>query len=1044
MASIDLNIIDRGTQGTEWTAQNTGIQASQLDKVKEKKTDNSNALNSLPTPFARFFVAKEAFRRIAEEKRNPENGAGKAYRRLVSDILDVFELLFFKKFHENQWNGSMKVVIKEWNYDEQMKELHDRVPILYNALNASYADDITDKKLFFVVLEKDGKDILLGTSSPMTGFVTPPDLDKTDVVKNNTPDIEFQSEQYNTLYIPRKESGNYFRDELLFGERDKDFKNYMFKLFGTDQIDNRYQQLRDYIRLFHDSSDIVNNYKIKMGNVVTESNLPLVINGLSISFNDETDINDFFLPKLIRLPYRINHNDFLGVSYEVSDPKSKVRDYDYLIPLKREALSYIGSGKALCVCQVMSSKVVVKFKYNGTEYTKDYDVDEDVLDLAKNELTLNIGLFPNILSSNDDENSYFKLALSFADNGEGWHTSSIDKLSLSFYKKNVDGDYVEIEEVDPERAKNGVKTPVVRSRQSTGSIELKGSTKYYELFNCSFDALQVSLGTDSGFLLPKWRKVQRASETYTYAIDLGTSNTFISRTKDNDDNVPEMFSMNAPMVSYLHEVKGSAQYSLVSNIEDSMSNGCRELMKTEFVPPFIDGEDYKFPIRTALCKAKNIPGKPVLFDNHNIAFFYEKMMETDFQECLTDIKWEDDEDVIQVFIKELLLMIKCDVLQRGGALNQTSLIWFRPLSFSGKIRRIYDRSWKNLAKEILFTSNVVCYTESEAPYYYFNKMGIVKNTDAVTVIDIGGGSTDYVYFNANKPVSASSVHFGCDVLWGNGHAGFDNIRENGIYNRYIGNLLWDDKEMALLESEMKTNKNCSTTDIINFWLSNSKDNGIIDKLHDDYLPLFAYHFTAIIYFIAKLYKYKMYEAPRSIVFSGNGSRYIDDFITDDTSLLEKVVTEIFKFVYGDIAQIHVVLPDTRKESTCYGGLYRPASETEIPEVVYHGVSKDYDNVGQMNADKSLQSNLIKDYHEMNSLYSSVLDILRQGGAIDKSVDVRGFKSEVLDGYEENLKTHYRSEVEEAYDPEEICNDSVFFIPIIDKIFELTKIYETSK
>ena len=33
MASIDLCIIDRGIQGTEWTAQNTGIQASQLDNA---------------------------------------------------------------------------------------------------------------------------------------------------------------------------------------------------------------------------------------------------------------------------------------------------------------------------------------------------------------------------------------------------------------------------------------------------------------------------------------------------------------------------------------------------------------------------------------------------------------------------------------------------------------------------------------------------------------------------------------------------------------------------------------------------------------------------------------------------------------------------------------------------------------------------------------------------------------------------------------------------------------------------------------------------
>lgn len=54
MASIDLNIIDRGIQGTVWTPQDTGIQASRLDDVKEQRTDNSGALNSLPTPLRAF------------------------------------------------------------------------------------------------------------------------------------------------------------------------------------------------------------------------------------------------------------------------------------------------------------------------------------------------------------------------------------------------------------------------------------------------------------------------------------------------------------------------------------------------------------------------------------------------------------------------------------------------------------------------------------------------------------------------------------------------------------------------------------------------------------------------------------------------------------------------------------------------------------------------------------------------------------------------------------------------------------------------------
>lgn len=162
MASIDLNIIDRGIQGTVWTPQNTGIQASQLDKIKENKTDNSSALNSLPTPFARFFVVKEAFRRVTEEKRHPNyTHAGLAYARLVSDCLDVFELLFNKKFHENQWQGNIKIVIKEWNKEDEMKELYNRVPILYNALNSVYNEDIGEQKLFLLYLRKTAKTFYL-------------------------------------------------------------------------------------------------------------------------------------------------------------------------------------------------------------------------------------------------------------------------------------------------------------------------------------------------------------------------------------------------------------------------------------------------------------------------------------------------------------------------------------------------------------------------------------------------------------------------------------------------------------------------------------------------------------------------------------------------------------------------------------------------------------------------------------------------------------------------------------------------------------------
>ena len=61
MSKIDLNIIDRGTTGTDWVAENTGISAESLSKVVEQKTDNAGALNSLPTPSHGFTSLRRPF-----------------------------------------------------------------------------------------------------------------------------------------------------------------------------------------------------------------------------------------------------------------------------------------------------------------------------------------------------------------------------------------------------------------------------------------------------------------------------------------------------------------------------------------------------------------------------------------------------------------------------------------------------------------------------------------------------------------------------------------------------------------------------------------------------------------------------------------------------------------------------------------------------------------------------------------------------------------------------------------------------------------------
>ena len=232
--------------------------------------------------------------------------------------------------------------------------------------------------------------------------------------------------------------------------------------------------------------------------------------------------------------------------------------------------------------------------------------------------------------------------------------------------------------------------------------------------------------------------------------------------------------------------------------------------------------------------------------------------------------------MLRVFIRELLLIIKCDILQRYGDLARTRLVWFRPLSFMGTTRTTYKELWTSESEKILSiqASQINCFSESEAPYYYFDKNDDIKDSSAVSVIDIGGGSTDFVYFIENKPQMANSIHFGCDVLWENGFNQYGTTKDNGIYNKYAETLRFKRQDLEDLNQCFKNVDNTTTKDIINFWLSNSEFCDIRKSLNSDFKPVFVYHFTSILFYMANMYKDNGLEAPRTIVFSGNGSKYI--------------------------------------------------------------------------------------------------------------------------------------------------------------------------
>ena len=1041
MPRIDLNIVDRGVQGTTWVAEDIGLTSDHLDKVLDMKTDNSGALNSLPTPFARFFVAREAFRRCMEQHIKTGNEAGFAYSQMVSDILDVYELLFNLKYHtNNSWKSGEKIELREWNSKENLAYLKKQMPILFNSIDNYYQTDIVEDKLYFLIYTENGKDILLACSSPLTGFVTPPDMDKSQVKKDSVTNLVFAGEQYNNLHIRRKSGGEYFRSIKLFEDRDQDFKNYMYnELFGSDNDDRKFKTIREYIRSFKNDPDIRNDFKFRLTNVKSDQNDDLVINGLVIKSSDEIDVTSFFTDTLIRVPYRISRDNFIAVSYQND---SKDRKYDYLLPFSPEVLNLYENGEIDSDLHINRNSVTVRLRYNGKTYEKEYSEEPfrtgmgSIYNMERACNNFDLGVFPNILSNKEQENNYFKVLVIAADEDKEAPNFNIDQISLSFFKNGT-----KINELDPAEAQFGVLPAVVRSRQKT--VDMEGGTKFYELFRSAFDVIEVNILGHTGLVIPVWEKSQQTTDTYTYAIDLGTSNTFISRCKNGENNRPELFKMGKPMVSYLHEAPKDMQFSMNRQIENSFFDKAKKRIKTEFLPAYIDGNDYKFPIRTALCGINSSSDEPKLFDNHNIAFFYEKLMMNEDQNVHTDIKWEKKEALLHVFIRELLLIIKCDILQRNGDLDRTKLVWFRPLSFMGTTRSIYQELWKKEPKEILAIqeNQIKCFSESEAPYYYFKKMAYIKDSDAVSVIDIGGGSTDFVYFAENKPLMANSIHFGCDVLWENGCMEFEDERENGIYKKYSNTLHFRRPELEDLNESMKAVESIKMKDIINFWLSNSDYCDIRQNLSADFKPVFVYHMTSILYYMACMYKEYGLEAPKTVVFSGNGSKYIDGFICSEENVLRRIINLVFATVFGGEHNIHLQLPQERKESTCYGGLYRDEKAEDVPERIYQGdLSRKYETVGEITENfASLKSALLKKYDEFNFLYRNVLDLLKKEHIIDNTADTQKYVLKAKEDMGTPLNTYYTSQIKEKYQAEVELNDSVFFLPIIDRIFEMTKI-----
>ncbi len=1120
-----------------------------VDKIQDS-TSTQSEITSIPSPFARIELVKEAFGKIVadsianytnpEEVRNLLHGKT-IYHKMVSDSLDVGQIFFCYPSMKD------KVEIKVWNPQEclqQLKSSNKEVHQLFGKTIEMFLDQDskgTDpynfgkmKNIYILKYIGPGQRSMhiIGATSPATLFFS-------------TANDEKAISQHLCFGNDYAFDGKY----ASLDERDPEYLKYIFALRYSDpNFSNHYPEVEKYLDAVYfvlddklknelnqiqqscttavagTKSYLDNNYEALSVEVSTTLNLKVEVNGrylhykniniqgnsdfeiqstvesvsttkplvlpvnnsnvyesleyygckfgrnFTVPFFDKSaletrnlpginiqypylTISDFLEDKIIKLPSEINKDDFFDGNFTSNNA---IKD-GYLMPIKPLYFTYFtvddlkgksSTGKKNIEIKSVASgvEVVLRIPIKGGEveykriYTLDVKADKEnnhgAIVVAPEDFT--IGVLPTIKFPSVKDAHYRIAILSDFSISSECACTCFNRSEGTFIP-----DYV------------------IRNVDINGDIR----SKVYLLEGSEFDGAHISILTDqpgrevraTGLLMPLFKK-RTGSAVFKFAIDLGTSNTHIEYTTE-DDEMPQAFAFGSDQ----------PQMNMVCKPSDVILNHIRG----EFIPESI-GENAlsHFPMRTVLCVDKNNAGinetgkgAYVAFGNASPAFMYNKTeVGPKYNDFIPNLKWsklnEENEERIRCYIESLFIMIRNKVLQEGGSLAQTQIKWFYPISMSQNKLGLFERVW-NAAYHKYFnsTSNPVAITESIAPYSFFQKtMASVTN---IVTIDIGGGTTDIVVADTNEVKCVTSMRFAADAIFGNSLVAVQNGALNGIIKQFkdefITKLEGFDELQKMLRSRT-ANGIGNSSEVASFLFSLSENEQIVNLHLKDQVNfnntlmrdnsqkiVFYIFFTAIMYHLANLMKAKGLPAPTNIAFSGNGSKVVS-VLSPSKESLELLTTKIFEIIYADdIKSVNLIInKENPKEATCKGGLFLGSQATSVSgaKTVLLGIDNSTLVTTQKYVDATLISKDIvkevKKFMDFITLRLPRVISLNNEFGIDKdsiSLAVSCFNKDIGTYIEKGVNLKLDSK---DVSQEDTIEETLFFYPIIGVINDLSE------
>lgn len=828
---------------------------SNRQNIQDPEGDSAKVeITSIPSPFARIDVAKNAFLEVNRLGLDGDT----IFHKTVSDILDVGEIFFnYDKF-------SSVIDIITW-HPENMQKMQVGSSVGNKFLGMAYDTYMTsDKDTYnfdknqniYILNYKNGKHSMdvIGATSPSTLFFSSAnDLSYLSKVISFGQDHPFDKE-YNPLY---RRDFEYIKAWFImrrmipqFAQKLPEINQYLERTLSSIADDEKRQELRNLTAA--DAGQYGNITSTSAGhNIVEIFGQPILMKVVKKIETSEFQIaptKDVAVKPLV-LPVE-NGNTYKDFLYTQDSwgTEAKAPYFDNA-PLEQRRLPFDGRQQEYLTISDFLEDYIIKVPhkmnkkdyYNPMSFSMEEGFEEITFLLPLKEKFFEYFDATDLKDSSSENSVSIKIEKLASD-------SVLVKLNIPVvghgrmktvqYTRRYSG------EPDLARNKGGIESfefdafvmPLVKDKKdesrafytvscittksrnytfrffkgkfAINNVEkdcrnqnseqtFKAST--YSIKGNHFDYIQIANEDGiKGLIVPIF-KLNSASVVYNVSIDVGTSNTHIEYCKNNS-RVSEGLSFNeqtsllSPVfIPTVSEVDGTERSF---GLQDEY-----ELIKRDFLPREVGGKElFSFPTRTVLSCAKsfNPSQKNLPYGLYNLAFAFDKFANFDYNRDFCNIKWGKDDSLLKYYIDCVMLMVRNRILVGDGDLSKTKITWFFPTSMPMKRKNVLQRTWDEMYDKYFGAGSTQSMTESSAPIrYLFDTQD--TSTDVVSV-DIGGGTTDIAFAKNKEVLSVTSFRFASNSLFENQLA--PSNQKNGIVD-YFKQILLDNIKANGKYDEMK-------------------------------------------------------------------------------------------------------------------------------------------------------------------------------------------------------------------------------------------------